>query len=493
MINGDLKAKVDRVWEAFWTGGMSNGLQAIEQITYLLFIRRLDDLQTLKENKSRTLGLEIEDPIFSESQSNLRWSTFKHFDAQNLFNVVRDGVFPFLKEYAAKVDGDGSTYSEQLKDAQFNIPTASLLTKVVDLLDEIPMVDRDTNGDLYEYLLSQLSTAGRNGQFRTPRHIIELMVDLVAPKPTDEICDPAVGTAGFLVVASEYIRKNYPEALSNEESRFHFHRAMFHGYDNDQTMVRIGAMNLLLHGIEQPEIIRQDSLAEPMPGGKSLDSERFSLILANPPFSGSLDKETVATSLQRIVKTTKTELLFLAAIIKLLKVGGRAAVVVPDGILFGSSNVHTELRRVLVEDQKLEAVIKLPNGVFKPYAGVSTAILLFTKTNSGGTDNVWFYDLRTDGFSLDDRRAPIGTSDLDDIRRRWELRFSSELGRTRVEQSFCVPKTEIVEQNYELMYSKYREMEKNAVQYRTPKDIIEDLQGIQKKLDAALTDLEGLL
>ena len=277
MISGELKSKVDKVWDAFWTGGISNPLSAIEQITYLLFIRRLDDIQTLKENKANTLRQPVEDPIFSSKQANLRWGTFKNFDSQRMFNVVKDEVFPFLKEYAAQMDGDGSTYSEQLKDALFNIPTPALLSKVVELLADIPMADRDTNGDLYEYLLSKLATAGVNGQYRTPRHIIDLMVSLVAPQPNDEICDPAVGTAGFLVAASEYIRREHPQALTDEAQRKHFHRSMFHGYDNDQTMVRIGAMNLLLHGIEQPDLIRQDSLAEPLPDARGLDSDRFSL------------------------------------------------------------------------------------------------------------------------------------------------------------------------------------------------------------------------
>ena len=472
---------------------MSNALAAIEQITYLLFIRRLDDLQLLRENKARMLGQDIEEAIFGPDQVDLRWNQFKNFDAQRMFDVVRDEVFPFLKSHAAKIDGDGSTYSEQLKDAQFSIPTPSLLSKVVDLLDEIPMADRDTNGDLYEYLLSQLSTAGVNGQFRTPRHIIELMVDLAAPQPNDEICDPAAGTAGFLVVASEYIRKNHPEALTNESQRKHFHRSMFHGYDNDQTMVRIGAMNMLLHGIEQPDLVRQDSLSEPLPGAKSLDADRFSLILANPPFSGSLDNEAVSADLQRILKTKKTELLFLAAIVKLLKVGGRAAVVVPDGILFGSSKVHTKLRKILIDEQKLEAVIKLPSGVFKPYAGVSTAILFFTKTNSGGTDNVWFYDLRTDGFSLDDRRVPIESSDLPDIRRRWLERSSSELDCDRLAQSFVVKKDEIVNQNYELMFSRYQMVEKVETHHRDPIEIIADVRAIQVKIEGELSKLEGLL
>lgn len=493
MISGDLKSKVDKVWDAFWTGGISNPLSAIEQITYLLFIRRLDDLQTLKENKANTLRQTIEDPIFAPTQGDLRWGTFKNFDSQRMFNVVKDQVFPFLKAYAAQVDGDGTTYSEQLKDALFNIPTPALLSKVVELLADIPMADRDTNGDLYEYLLSKLATAGVNGQYRTPRHIIDLMVDLVAPQPNDEICDPAVGSAGFLVAASEFIRREHPEALVDNAQRQHFHRSMFHGYDNDQTMVRIGAMNLLLHGIEQPDLVRQDSLSEPLPDTPGLESEKFSLILANPPFSGSLDGDTVAADLQRVVNTKKTELLFLAAMLKLLKVGGRAAVIVPDGVLFGSTAAHKTLRKLLVENHKLDGVIKLPSGVFKPYAGVSTAILLFTKTNSGGTENVWFYDVLSDGFSLDDKRQHISENDVPDVLARWQNRDASELQRTRRDQSFCVSKAEIAAANYDLSMYTYREMTFEAVEHRLPLEILSELEDTHLEILSGIEKLKDLL
>jgi type I restriction enzyme M protein len=493
MISGELKSKVDKVWDAFWTGGISNPLSAIEQITYLLFIRRLDDIQTLKENKANTLRQPVEDPIFNLNQANLRWGTFKNFDSQRMFNVVKDEVFPFLKEYAAQMDGDGTTYSEQLKDALFNIPTPALLSKVVELLADIPMADRDTNGDLYEYLLSKLATAGVNGQYRTPRHIIDLMVSLVAPQPNDEICDPAVGTAGFLVAASEYIRREHPQALTDEAQRKHFHRSMFHGYDNDQTMVRIGAMNLLLHGIEQPDLIRQDSLAEPLPDARGLDSDRFSLILANPPFSGSLDNETVSSDLQRIVKTKKTELLFLAAIIKLLKVGGRAAVIVPEGVLFGATTAHKELRRILIDEQKLEAIVKLPSGVFRPYAGVSTAILIFTKTNSGGTENVWFYELRADGFSMDDKRTPTESTDIPDLLERWRSRGATGNQTSRSDQSFLVPKEEIKEMGYDFSINRYKTFEYESAPLRTPQEIVSDLDQIEVVISQKLAELKDLL
>ena len=315
-----------------------------------------------------------------------------------MYKTVADEVFPFLRT----LGGDGSTYSAHMKDARFTIPTPQLLSRVVDMLDDIPMADRDTSGDLYEYLLSKIATAGVNGQFRTPRHIIKLMVDMTAPQPSDEICDPACGTAGFLVAAAEYVRQEHPGVLTDAAQRKHFHASMFHGYDFDATMLRIGSMNMLLHGVESPDIRYRDSLSE----GASGDAEKYTLILANPPFAGTLDYESTSKDLQRVVKTKKTELLFVALFLKLLKPGGRAAVIVPDGVLFGSSTAHKEIRRMLVEDQKLDGIVKLPSGVFRPYAGVSTAILLFTKTNSGGTDDVWFYDVQADGFSLDDKRNP---------------------------------------------------------------------------------------
>lgn len=364
----------------------------IEQITYLLFIRRLDDLDTLAEQKARRIG-KPEPLRFGPGQQELRWSVFKNDEPGQMFAVVGEKVFPFLRA----LGGDGSTYGEHMKDARFTIPTPQLLSRVVDMLDGIPMEDRDTTGDLYEYLLAKIASAGVNGQFRTPRHIIKLMVEMVDPQPADEIADPAAGTAGFLVAAAEHLREQHPSVLTDAAQRKHFHHSMFHGYDFDSTMLRIGSMNMLMHGIEAPDIRYRDSLSE----GASEDAEKYTLILANPPFAGSLDAESTAKDLQRVVKTKKTELLFLALFLKLLKPGGRAAVVVPDGVLFGSSTAHKELRRILVEDQKLDGIVKLPSGVFKPYAGVSTAILLFTKTNSGGTDDVWFYDVHADFYVFD--------------------------------------------------------------------------------------------
>jgi len=376
-----------------------------------------------------------------------------------------------------------------MRDARYTIPTPALLSKVVDLLSEIPMTDRDTNGDLYEYLLSKIASAGVNGQFRTPRHIIKLMVAMTAPRPTDEICDPACGTAGFLVAASEYVRGTHPTALIDATQREHFHRSMFHGYDFDSTMLRIGSMNMLLHGIESPDIRYRDSLSE----GASEDTGRYTLILANPPFAGSLDYESTSKDLQRTVKTKKTELLFMALFLKLLQPGGRAAVIVPDGVLFGSSNAHKTLRRMLVEDQKLNAVVKLPSGVFRPYAGVSTAILFFTRTDSGGTDDVWFYDVRADGFSLDDKRNPVEADDLPDALTRWGARTTTERERARTEQSFCVPKADIVAQAYDLSLNRYREIVHDETEHRPPLEIIAEIEGLEAEIVEGLAELRAML
>jgi type I restriction enzyme M protein len=483
VITGELKSKIDRVWDAFWSGGISNPLEVIEQITYLLFIRRLDDIQTLAEKKARVTGAPPENPVFLPGQTQLRWSHFKNTSPEVMFKIISDEVFPFLRQM-----GDGTTYSEHMKDARFTIPTSALLSKVVDMLDGIPMADRDTNGDLYEYLLSKIASAGVNGQFRTPRHIIDLMVKMTAPTPNDEICDPACGTAGFLVAAAEYVRDTHSDALLDAEQRRHFHHSMFHGYDFDNVMLRIGSMNMLMHGIEAPDIRYRDSLSE----GAAADAEKYTLILANPPFAGSLDYESTAKDLQRTVKTKKTELLFLALFLKLLKPGGRAAVIVPDGVLFGSSTAHKALRKTLVEDQKLDAVVKLPSGVFRPYAGVSTAVLFFTKTNSGGTDDVWFYEVRADGYSLDDKRTPIEANDLPDVLARWRNR-DAEKDRSRTDQSFFVPKADIAAQGYDLSLNRYKEVVHEEVEHRAPLDIIADIEKLDAEIAADLAELKALL
>ncbi len=485
VITGELKSKIDRVWDAFWSGGISNPLEVIEQITYLLFVRRLDDLQMLAERKARVTGGSIDREIYGPGQEQLRWSRFKNDQPETMWRTVGEGVFPFLRA----LGGDGSTYGEQMRDARFTIPTPALLSRVVDMLDEIPMAERDTNGDLYEYLLSKIASAGVNGQFRTPRHIIDLMVAMMAPQPTDEICDPAAGTAGFLVAASEYVRREHSSVLTNAAQRSHFHTSMFHGFDFDSTMLRIGSMNMLLHGIEAPDIRYRDSLSE----GASDDAERYTLILANPPFAGSLDYESTSKDLQRILKTKKTELLFVALFLKLLKPGGRAAVIVPDGVLFGSSTAHKTLRRMLVEDQKLDAIVKLPSGVFRPYAGVSTAILFFTKTNSGGTDDVWFYDVHADGLSLDDKRNPIEANDLPDVLTRWADRRTDERDRARTDQSFTVPKAEISAKGYDLSLNRYKEIVHDEVEHRPPLDIIGDVETLEAEITDGLAELKAML
>jgi len=504
VIAGELKSKIDRVWDAFWSGGISNPLEVMEQITYLLFIRRLDDLHTAAENKANRLGQPIEKAVYRKSEDQLRWSRLKNADPALMFQTVGEQVFPFLRSLGV----DGSTYSQHMKDARFTIPTPALLSRVVDMLDDIPMQDRDTKGDLYEYMLSKIATAGQNGQFRTPRHIINLMVEMTAPGPKDEICDPACGTAGFLVAAGEHVRREHPTVLLDAEQGKHFHHSMFHGFDFDGTMLRIGSMNMLLHGVENPDIRYRDSLAESLSG----EEELYSLILANPPFAGSLDYESTSKALQRVVKTKKTELLFLALFLKLLKPGGRAAVIVPDGVLFGSSKAHKELRRILVEDQKLDGVVKLPGGVFKPYAGVSTAILFFSKTNSGGTEHVWFYEVTADGWSLDDKRTPLLAEDklgplptvaldeaeheknnLPDALARWTLSDGEERERSRTAQSFCVPKSEIAEKGYDLSLNRYKEVVHDEVEHRAPLDILSELESLESEIQQGLSDLKAML
>ncbi|MBT8528305.1 SAM-dependent DNA methyltransferase [Polynucleobacter paneuropaeus] len=511
MLTGELKSQVDKVWDSFWSGGISNPLEIIEQITYLLFLRRLDDLQTLEENKSARLGKPMEKRFFPEGSDSksckyedMRWSRLKNMSPQDMFNVVNDHVFPFLRD----IGGDGSTYSKQMQGARFTIPTPLLLTTAIELLDQIPMEDRDTKGDLYEYMLGKLASAGQNGQFRTPRHIIRLMVELTAPTAKDTICDPASGTCGFLVNASEYLRETHPEILTDTKSREHFHNSTFHGYDFDNTMLRIGSMNMLLHGVENPVITYRDSLSQDY----AVEEEKYSLILANPPFAGSINIENAAKDLLAVVNTKKTELLFMALFLKLLKPGGRAAVIVPDGVLFGNSKAHKEIRRMLVEEQKLEGVISLPSGVFQPYAGVSTAILLFTKTNSGGTDTVWFYDMQADGWSLNAQRQPLLSEDklgvnprqqltssehiknnLPDVLARWSEREKLERTNSRTEQSFVVNKQELAANDYELSINKYKETVHEHIEHIPPLNLISELRRLEDEIKTGLEELEGML
>lgn len=516
MITGEIRSKVDRIWDAFWAGGIANPLEVMEQFTYLLFIKRLDELHTLEENKANLTKKPIENRIFptgkfrpdgakeARAYEDMRWSKFKNFAPDDMFNIVGGYIFPFLRN----LGGDGSTYTHHMKDARFTIPKPALLGKVIDMIDQLPMDKRDTKGDLYEYMLGKIATAGQNGQFRTPRHIIQLMVELTRPTPKDVICDPACGTAGFLVAAGEYLRREHPEVFREAKLKRHFHGDMFHGFDFDSTMLRIGSMNMLLHGVENPNILYRDSLAQE----HGAEEERYSLVLANPPFAGSLDYEACAKDLQQIVKTKKTELLFVALFLRLLKPGGRAALIVPDGVLFGSSNAHKTLRKILVEDQKLDGIISMPSGVFKPYAGVSTAIVLFTKTNSGGTDHVWFYDMDADGLSLDDKRTSLLPDDkqgpkpniklskedhsknnLPDILARWSNRDDKELKNPRTAQSFCVPKADIVSQGYDLSINRYKEVIHAEVQHRPPQEILDELEIIEKEIMRSIKELRGML
>ena len=494
MITGELKSKVDRIWNTMWSGGISNPLSVIEQLTYLLFIKGLDELHTRKERKAARTGNPIEEPVFTASQDALRWSRFKELAPEQMFETVRDEVFPFIKSMGQTEGSDeGSTYTYHMKDALFMMPTARVLANVVDQLDDIDMADRDTKGDLYEYMLGKIATAGQNGQFRTPRHIIKLMVDMTAPTPKDVICDPACGTAGFLVAASEYLVEHHGDRIYKDaRARRRFNEGTFHGYDFDTTMLRIGSMNMLLHGVENPDIRYKDSLSQ-TDSAAGDDAERYSLVLANPPFAGSLDYESTAKDLQQVVKTKKTELLFLALFLRLLQTGGRAAVIVPGGVLFGSSKAHRTLRKILVEEQKLDAIVSMPSGVFKPYAGVSTAILLFTKTNSGGTDHVWFYDMQADGYSLDDKRSPLpGKSDLADILTRWQHR-ELEAKRTGIDRSFLVSKAEIAGSDYNLSINRYKEMAYEAVEYDPPTVILKRLGKLEADIQHGIEELEEML
>ncbi|MCM3361275.1 type I restriction-modification system subunit M [Niallia sp. MER TA 168] len=487
MITGELKNKVDKVWETFWTGGITNPLTVIEQFTYLLYIKGLDDNEKKKEMDAELLGIEHEG-IFPQDKPQLRWSIFSNMGPDEMFKVVSQEVFPFIKD----LGGKGSIYSKFMKDAIFVIPTPSLLARVVAGINGLMQASntdgkKDTLGDLYEYLLSKLSTAGTNGQFRTPRHIIDMIVKLMKPTPEDIIVDPAAGSAGFLVSAGEYLKENHSDMFLVQSLKEHFNQKMFHGFEMDGTMLRIGAMNMMLHGVDNPNIAYRDSLSE-----QNKDTEQYTLVLANPPFKGSLDYESVSDDLLKITKTKKTELLFLALFIRLLKKGGRAAVIVPDGVLFGSSNAHKSIRKEIVDNHKLEAIISMPSGVFKPYAGVSTAIMIFTKTGAGGTDNVWFYEMKADGYSLDDKRNPIEANDIPDILERFN-NIKADKDRKRTEQSFFVPVNEIIEKEYDLSINKYKEIEYEELEYEKPSDIIKNIISLEEEIKDGLIELKGLI
>ncbi|HEY5585307.1 MAG TPA: class I SAM-dependent DNA methyltransferase [Ruminiclostridium sp.] len=498
MLTGELKNKIDGLWNIFAAGGLTNPLDVIEQITYLMFIRDLDNVDNVKSKESIMLGTAFNSIFDGEFHvgdkkidgKQLKWSSFRDVPAANMYEIVQIGVFPFIK--GLHIDKN-SAYSKYMGDALLKIETPQLLSKIVDSLDEIyELVKKDQNkdskGDLYEYLLSKISTSGRNGQFRTPRHIIRMMVEMMAPKPQDTICDPSCGTSGFLVSAGEYLKEKYLEEIfMNAKNKEHYNNEMFNGYDMDRTMLRIGAMNMMTHGIENPNIEYRDSLSD-----QNIDNNKYSMILANPPFKGSLDYDIVSTDLLKVTKTKKTEILFLTLFLRMLKVGGRCASIVPDGVLFGSSTAHKDIRKEIIENNRLEAVISMPSGVFKPYAGVSTGILIFTKTGYGGTNKVWFYDMQADGYSLDDKRAPVKENDIKDIVERFHNPANEE-GRKRTNKSFLVDKQDIIDNGYDLSINKYKKIEYVAEEYPQPMDILKEIQDIEMQITEGLKELEGML
>ena len=498
MVTGELKNRIDGLWDIFAAGGLVNPLDVIEQITYLMFIRDLDDSDNRRAKESVMLGLPYQSMFAGEVEINgrridgqqLKWSVFHDLDAARMYAIVQEWVFPFIKN----LHGDkNSAYSKYMDDAIFKLPTPLVLSKVVDGLDELykqmaRLQGADIRGDVYEYLLSKISQSGLNGQFRTPRHIIRMMVELMDPKADDVICDPACGTSGFLVTTAEYLKETKrQEIFFDRQKKDHYLNHMFHGYDMDRTMLRIGAMNMMTHGIDNPFIEYRDSLSDQNP-----DKEKYSLILANPPFKGSLDADIVAADLLRVCKTKKTELLFLALFLRMLRTGGRCACIVPDGVLFGSSTAHKAIRRELIENNRLEAVISMPSGVFKPYAGVSTGVLIFTKTGHGGTDKVWFYDMQADGLSLDDKRTPVAENDIPDVVARFR-HLEAEADRERTEKSFFVPKAEIVENGYDLSINKYKRTEYVPVEYPPTSEIIAELKELQAHISQGLEELEAML
>ena len=485
MITGEIKNKIDQIWDTFFVAGITNPITVLEQMTYIFFMKLLDDKQLQEEENARDWESEVQNPTFLDGQlwvnpeavsdeekkgvpyENLRWHVFKNFGSDNMFKIVRQSVFEFIKHIGT---GEESAYSRYMKSAIFLIPNARTLTKVVDGVDALDMNNRDAMGDVYEYILGKMAASGTNGQFRTPRHIIRMIVEMMEPTPKDYICDPAMGSAGFLVEAVKYIKEHHEDSFFVSEDIAHIKTSMVNGYDTDQTMLRIGAMNLLLHDISSPNLAWRDSLSE-----QNDDQSCYTLIMANPPFAGSLDKGNVNKKILAYANTSKTELLFLAQFVRSLEVGGRCASIVPDGVLFGTSKAHIAIRQEIVDNQQLKAVISMPSGVFKPYAGVSTAVLVFSKTNSGGTDKVWFYDMKADGFSLDDKRSPISENDIPDVVARYH-HLKAEESRSRKEQSFFVPVEEIRQNNYDLSINKYKEIEREKVEYEPVADILARLE-----------------
>ena len=491
MITGEIKNRIDSIWDVFWTGGITNSITILEQMTYLFFMKMLDDAQRTKEANANAFGVAVKDPTFKEGMwhnpetdkdvpyKSLRWSTFKNMEAEAMYKLISKDVFVFIKNLN---DGKESAYSKFMQNATFLIQSPRSLVKIIEGIDSLDMNNRDTMGDVYEYVLGKMAASGNNGQFRTPRHIIRMMVELMQPTLNDTICDAAMGSAGFIVESAKYIQENYKTELLKKENSEHYKNGMLHGFDTDATMLRIGAMNLMLHGVDNPDIAYRDSLST-----DNTDENKYSLCLANPPFTGSLDYEAVSKSLLAITKTKKTELLFLALFVRMLQIGGRCASIVPDGVLFGNSTGHKSIRKEIIDNQRLQAVISMPSGVFKPYAGVSTAILIFTKTNAGGTDKVWFYDMKADGFSLDDKRAVVAENDIPDIVARFH-NLDAEESRTRKEQSFLVPVEEIRANDYDLSINKYKEVEKVKVEYEEPSVVLGRIESLQSEITAAIAE-----
>ena len=498
MITGELKNKIDGLWDIFAAGGLVNPLDVVEQITYLMFIHDLDDSDNRRAKESEMLGLPFQSIFQDELKlgervidgKQLKWSVFHDYPADRMYSVMQEWVFPFIK---ALHSDKNSAYSKYMDDAIFKLPTPLLLSKVVDSLDGIYQKmseeqSADVRGDVYEYLLSKISTSGRNGQFRTPRHIIRMMVEMMDPSADEVICDPACGTSGFLVASGEYLKETKKEEIFfDRQKKDHYMNHMFHGFDMDRTMLRIGAMNMMTHGIDNPCIEYRDSLSD-----QNTDKAVYSLVLANPPFKGSLDNDSVSADLLKVCKTKKTELLFLTLFLRILRVGGRCACIVPDGVLFGGSTAHKSIRKEIIENHRLEAVISMPSGVFKPYAGVSTAILVFTKTEHGGTDRVWFYDMTADGFSLDDKRTPVDVSDIPDIIERFKNRDREE-ERKRTDKSFLVPVQEIIDNDYDLSINKYKETEYIPVEYPPTSEILASLRELEIEIGKEMDELEKLL
>lgn len=493
MITGEIKNRIDSIWDSFWTGGITNSITILEQMTYLFFMKMLDDTQLKKEATANVLGITIKEPIFKDgtwhnpdtdkevAYSNLRWHKFINFDAEKLYGTISKDVFVFIKTLN---EGKESAYSRFMENATFLIPNPRTLVKIVEGISRLDMNNRDAMGDVYEYVLGKMAASGNNGQFRTPRHIIRMMVELMEPDLNDIICDPAMGSAGFIVESAKYISEHNKAELMKKEHAEHYRNNMFHGFDTDQTMLRIGAMNLMLHGVDKPDIEYKDSLST-----DNSDTERYTLCLANPPFAGSLDKESVNKSLLAITKTKKTELLFIALFTRMLQTGGRCASIVPDGVLFGNSSGHKAVRKELIDNQRLQAVISMPSGVFQPYAGVSTAILIFTKTNAGGTDKVWFYDMKADGYSLDQKRTEVKDNDIPDIIARFK-NLQEEASRTRKDQSFLVPVEEIRQNDYDLSINKYKEIEREKIEYEKPEIIISRIKTLEQEIAKAIEELK---